>query len=110
MKVCYPQRAANKITVILRTAGVDEFPVDVRAVAMEISKVKYPDATIAVVKGAALPGFEGALSPAPTSKKGWGIFYNSDIASRGRRRTTCLSMAVLYAVACYLSTLYRTEQ
>jgi Zn-dependent peptidase ImmA (M78 family) len=34
--------------------------------------------------GDVLPGFEGALSPAPVGKKGWGIFYNSAITSRGR--------------------------
>lgn len=84
MKKFYPQRAANDITVVLRTAGVADFPVDVRTVATEISKIKYPDAPITVIKGNVLPGFEGALSPAPTGKKGWGIFYNSGITSRGR--------------------------
>lgn len=80
----YPQRTANEITIVLRTVGVGEFPVDVRTVAMEISKAKYPDSPIAVVKGDVLPGFEGALSPAPIGRKGWGIFYNSAITSRGR--------------------------
>lgn len=80
----YPQRTANEITVVLRAAGVAEYPVDVRSVATEISKAKYPDAPITVIKGANLPGFEGSLSPAPAEKKGWGIFYNSGIASRGR--------------------------
>jgi len=84
MKKFYPQRTANDITVVLRTAGVADFPVDVRTVALEISKAKYPDEPIAVVKGDVLPGFEGALSPAPPGKKGWGIFYNSGIPSRGR--------------------------
>jgi len=80
----YPQRTANEITVVLRKAGIAAFPVDVRAVATEISKAKYPDSPIAVIKGGVLPGFEGALSPAPPGKKGWGIFYNSGLASRGR--------------------------
>ena len=83
-KKFFPQRAANDITVVLRTVGVDKFPVDVRTVAIEISKVKHPDAPIAVIKGDVLPGFEGALSPAPAGKKGWGIFYNNSISSRGR--------------------------
>src|SRR5688572_22864326 len=84
MKKLHPQRTANEITVVLRTAGIDAFPVDVRTVAMEISRAKYPDEPIAVVKGGVLPGFEGALSLAPAGKKGWGIFYNSAISSRGR--------------------------
>lgn len=84
MKKSYPQRTANDITVVLRAAGAADFPVDVQTVAMEISRVKYPDEPIAVVKGDDLPGFEGALSPAPPGKKGWGIFYNTGISSRGR--------------------------
>lgn len=80
----YPQREANNITVVLRAAGAAEFPVDVMTVAAEISKAKYPDEPITVIKGAQLPGFEGALSPAPAGKTGWGIFYNSAVSSRGR--------------------------
>ena len=84
MKKFFPQRTANDITLVLRAAGVADFPVDVRAIATEISKAKYPDEPIAVIKGDVLPGFEGALSPAPAGKKGWGIFYNSGITSYGR--------------------------
>jgi len=80
----YPSRTANDITVVLRTAGVHEFPIDVRSIAMEISRQKFPDDPIAVVRGDDIPGFEGALSPAPPGKKGWGIFYNSSISSQGR--------------------------
>ena len=80
----FPQRAANDITVVLRTIGEHRFPVDVRTVAIEISKAKYPEEPIAVIRGDSLPGFEGALSPAPAGKKGWGIFYNNAITSRGR--------------------------
>ncbi len=84
MKKFRPQRAANEITTVLRAAGVTEYPLDVRAVATEISKAKYPDTPITTIKGADLPGFEGALSPAPAGKIGWGIFYNNRIESRGR--------------------------
>jgi hypothetical protein len=37
-----------------------------------------------LVVGRSLTGFDGALYPAPAGKKGWGIFYNSAISSRGR--------------------------
>lgn len=80
----FPQRAANEITVVLRTVGEHRFPVDVRTVAKEISRAKYPEEPIAVIRGDSLPGFEGALSPAPAGKRGWGIFYNNAISSRGR--------------------------
>ena len=80
----YPQRAANEITKILRSVGESQFPVDVPTVALEITKARYPSEPIIVIKGRDLPGFEGALSPAPPGKNGWGIFYNSGIASKGR--------------------------
>lgn len=80
-----PIRYANDLTVLLDTVlGEDRFPVDVPAIAMEISRQKFPDDPIAVVKGDRLPGFDGALYRAPLGKKGWGIFYNSAITSKGR--------------------------
>jgi hypothetical protein len=62
MSKVYPQRAANDITLVLRAAGVAEFPVDVRSVASEISALKFPKDPITIIKGASLPGFEGALT------------------------------------------------
>lgn len=61
---------------------------DVPEAAKEISRGKFPDDPISLVKGKALPGFEGALMKAPAGKKGWGIFYNSDVRSEGRIRFT----------------------
>ncbi len=80
-----PQRWANDISVVLRTVlGADRFPVDVKEVAREISKHKFPDDPITMIRGDTLPGFEGALVPAPPGKMGWGILYNSAINSAGR--------------------------
>ena len=80
-----PHRWANDISIIVRTAlGADRFPIDVKEVAREISKHKFPDDPITMIRGDALPGFEGALVPAPQGKKGWGILYNSAIRSAGR--------------------------
>lgn len=80
-----PQRWANDISVILRTVlGAERFPIDVKEVAREISKHKFPEDPITMIRGDALPGFEGALVPAPPGKKGWGILYNRAISSRGR--------------------------
>lgn len=84
-KTLSPHRWANDISVIIRTAlGAERFPVDVKEVAREISKHKFPDDPITMIRGAALPGFEGALVPAPPGKKGWGIVYNTAISSAGR--------------------------
>lgn len=80
-----PHRWGNEISIILSTAlGADRFPVDVKEVAREISKHKFPDDPITMIRGDALPGFEGALVPAPPGKKGWGIVYSSAIRSTGR--------------------------
>lgn len=80
-----PQRWANDISIILKaTLGANRFPVDIKEAAREISKIKFPDDPITMIQGNSLPGFEGALIPAPPGKKGWGIVYNSAIRSRGR--------------------------
>ncbi|TNE77733.1 MAG: ImmA/IrrE family metallo-endopeptidase [Gammaproteobacteria bacterium] len=73
-----PKRVANEISIVLRTVfGNDRFPVNVSEVAREISAQKFPDDPLTMIKGADLPGFEGALTPAPPGKRGWGIIYNN---------------------------------
>lgn len=80
-----PVRWAIDLSVLLNTVlGTDRFPVDVPAVAKEYSAQRYPDDPISLVIGRDLPTFDGALYRAPAGKKGWGIFFNSNIASRGR--------------------------
>lgn len=80
-----PVRWAIDISLILNTAlGRDHFPIDIGEVAREISRQKFPDDPISLVKGDNLPSFEGALVRAPQDKKGWGILYNSAITSEGR--------------------------
>lgn len=60
------------------------FPVDVADVAKEISRIKFPDDPITLIKGRELHGFEGGMKKAPTGKVGWGIFYNTGLRSKGR--------------------------
>lgn len=81
-----PQRWAFDLTHILNAfhGKEDRFPVEVKAIARNFSNQKYPDDPISMVKGASLPGFDGALFKAPVEKKGWGIIYNNDIESTGR--------------------------
>src|SRR4051794_34695953 len=80
-----PIRWAIDLSLLLNAVlGSNRFPVDIPAVAKEYSLKRYPDDPISLVKGAELPGFDGALHRAPTGKKGWGIVYNNAIASKGR--------------------------
>lgn len=80
-----PTRWAIDLSVLLNAVlGLDRFPVDVPAVAKEYSLQRYPEDPISFVLGDRLPGFDGALHRAPSGKKGWGIFYNKAIASKGR--------------------------
>ena len=80
-----PERWAIDISLVLNAVlGKDRFPVDVVRVAKEYSAQRFPDDPVSLVIGQALPGFDGALYRAPAGKKGWGIFYNSTIASEGR--------------------------
>lgn len=80
-----PQRWAYDITVILNTVfGADRFPVNVKDIAREFSKHKFPNDPVTMIRGEILSGFEGALVPAPPGKKGWGILYNNGITSKGR--------------------------
>lgn len=85
MRALSPERWAIDISLVLNAVfGADRFPVNVPTVAKEFSAQRFPDDPIAVVKGDRLPDFDGALLRAPSGKKGWGIFYNSGIASEGR--------------------------
>jgi hypothetical protein len=80
-----PERWAIDIGLELNAVhGNDRFPVDVTLVAKEYSAQRYPDDPVSLVLGRSLPGIDGALCRAPAGKKGWGIFYNSAIASEGR--------------------------
>ena len=81
-----PKRAATDLNTILRTVlGEERFPVDVEALAMEVSR-NYPD-PITVVKGVDIDGFEGMLR-ARRKKPGWQILYHNEERYRGRQRFT----------------------
>lgn len=80
-----PTRWAVDITAILNTVhGSNHFPISVSEVALDLSMHWFPDDPLALVHGENLPGFDGALLRAPSGKKGWGIFYNNGIPSKGR--------------------------
>lgn len=82
-----PQRWANTLTQLLNSfhgAAAERFPVQVPELAKEYSIQRFPDDPVSLVMGDNLPTFDGALYKAPPGKKGWGIIYNSAIASTGR--------------------------
>lgn len=82
-----PQRWANTLTLLLNSvhgAADERFPVSVPELAKEYSRHRFPDDPVSLVIGDNLPTFDGALYKAPPGKKGWGIIYNSAIASPGR--------------------------
>lgn len=82
----YPQKEANRLSVLLRhVLGENRFPVDVEALALEVSKNN--DDPIVKIVGAALPGFEGMLRP-HGKRPGWHVIYNHDPRYRGRVRFT----------------------
>lgn len=81
-----PRRAANDLTVLLRTVlGEDRFPVDVEALAREVSRNN--EDPIATIKGVDIDGFEGMLR-ARRKKPGWQILYSTQSRYRGRERFT----------------------
>jgi hypothetical protein len=80
-----PERWAIEITKLLNLVlGPEHFPIDVVRVAREYTAQRFPGDAITMAQGANLPGFDGALFPAPAGKTGWGIVYNNALASPGR--------------------------
>lgn len=80
-----PKRWASDISAVLKHAlGTNRFPIKVIDVARDLSKQYFPDDAITYVAGDNLPGFDGALLPAPKGQNGWGIIYNDSLKSQGR--------------------------
>lgn len=80
-----PERWAIDLSLLLNAVkGTNRFPVDIAELALEYSKMRFPDDPILRVAGDDLPGFDGALMKARGGKPGWGIFYNNAFKSRGR--------------------------
>ncbi|HBO4309891.1 TPA: ImmA/IrrE family metallo-endopeptidase [Pseudomonas aeruginosa] len=82
-----PKSEANRITTLLRKFGLDTFPVDIRYVALELSKSISPDAPISAIKPVPIPTFEGMLKKSPKGDR-WIIGVNEDGASSGRKNFT----------------------
>jgi len=80
-----PQRWAIDLSLLMNAAmGKDRFPVNIPELALEYSRMRFPEDPVSLVAGDNLPGFDGALIRAPSHKRGWGIFYNRSFSSQGR--------------------------
>ena len=82
-----PIAEAIKITQVLQALPDDSrFPVDVKQVAMELSRIQHADPIVSItpIDG---DGFEGILVRHPSGTK-WKIGYSSKIQSEGRVRFT----------------------
>jgi Zn-dependent peptidase ImmA (M78 family) len=83
------QRWAIELSKLWRSvAGPARFPVDVEAIAPDLSAARFPSDPIRAIKGGALPDFEGALYPLGNPATGWAIIYNESGTSLGRKRFT----------------------
>ncbi len=81
-----PRQEANRLSMMLRhVLGEDRFPVDVEALAREVSRNNADP--IGKIVGGELPGFEGMLRP-HRKRPEWHIVYNDDPRYRGRVRFT----------------------
>lgn len=83
-----PIAEANSISLLLNhVLGTDRFPVDVKGLALEYSRQRFPGEPISSVEALVAPGFEGMLVKHPVKSK-WKIGYNDQIHSTGRIRFT----------------------
>ena len=88
-----PQGWAIRLTQILSlhqaAHGLPRFPIDVAALAQDVSRQVFPDAPITMVGGLDLSkGVEGMLMPRQDGSGEWGIIYNDTIRSPGRQNFT----------------------
>lgn len=83
-----PIAEANNVSSLLNfVLGAERFPVDVKKLALEYSRDRFPGEPISSVESLVAPGFEGMLVKHPRQSK-WKIGYNDQIQSPGRIRFT----------------------
>lgn len=81
-----PQVQANNISKMLSgVLGADRFPVDVAQLAMEYSRMRFPQSYVVSVEQIDLPGVEGSLTSNADGSR-WRIAYSAAHGSPGRIR------------------------
>jgi len=84
--------------------GVDRYPVDIKPLALDYSRQRFPEHYIKNVKGDDLPGFEGALYGKKRNEKSrWLILYNDHLIKPER-----INFTLAHEFGHYL--LHRNEQ
>jgi hypothetical protein len=88
-----PQQWAFHLTKLMNiysaAHGLQRFPINITDIAYEFSKQAFPDSPITKIEGIRTSKkFEGALIRNPENVNEWGIFYNDDIPSAGRKNFT----------------------
>lgn len=79
----------SKLLIAIQAAhSTPRFPIDVISIAREYSKQVFPENPITLIQGSSMKNFEGALIPSPHKKGEWGIIYNENITSPGRKNFT----------------------
>src|SRR5665213_1442056 len=79
----------SQLLNVFAANGGDRFAINIAAIAYDYSKQVFPDTPITRVEGMNMSKrFEGALVPNPDGNGEWGIFYNENIRSTGRRNFT----------------------
>lgn len=69
--------------------GGNHFPINIADIAQEFSRMVFPDEPITLVQPMNMSSkFEGAFFPHPSGNGQWGIAYNENIQSRGRKNFT----------------------
>lgn len=77
----------SQLLNVVAAHGGDRFPISIATIARDYSRTVFPEAPITRVDGMNLSKrFEGALIPNENGE--WGIFYNENIRSTGRRNFT----------------------
>lgn len=81
-----PQVQANNISKMLTgVLGPDRFPVDVEQLALEYSRMRFPQSYVASVEKIDVPGVEGSLTSNADGSR-WRIGYSAAHGSPGRIR------------------------
>jgi IrrE N-terminal-like domain len=78
------------------------FPIDVKKIALDVTKIKFPDDPVSLIKAHGVAGIDGMLSKRK-SKHGWCISYDEAVTVPGR-----INFTLAHELGHYL--LHRTIQ
>lgn len=77
-----PVSWGNQLAKLWLESG-QNFPVGVRELALEVTRIRFPDDPVGIIKGHGIAGIDGMLSPRK-SKGDWCISYDETVTVHGR--------------------------